>query len=91
MTSAEQRAMDERIRDMKRRGIPSHVRVEILKRERAADAAARAQPETPDPAPLAQQPTRPTDRTDPVAGDVTRAPARAVLSDAGQSETAVPC
>jgi hypothetical protein len=37
-----------------------------------------------------QQPTRPTDRTDPVAGDVAGAPAGAVQRDAGQSETEVP-
>ena len=55
MTNPEREAMDERIRDMKRRGIPSHVRVEILKRELAAEAAARAEPETsaPDP-PIAE-------------------------------------
>lgn len=35
MTNQERAAQDERIREMKRRGIPSHVRVEILKRERA--------------------------------------------------------
>ena len=49
MTNPEREAMDERIRDMKRRGIPRHVRVEILKRELAAEAAARAEPEPPDP------------------------------------------
>ena len=36
MTKQEQDALDERIRDMMRRGIPAPERIEILARERAA-------------------------------------------------------
>ena len=49
MTSAEQRAWDAKIRALKHAGVGMPERVERARRELAAEAAARAEPETPTP------------------------------------------